>query len=75
MTKEEHHVFEVGDLVNDQKNELKAIIEVSKTTYIFMHLCDTLPIASSSGPLQWKKGEKSSQPFYIFDKYHYIFQP
>ena len=67
--------FEIGDLVSDQKGEFKVILEITNDAYKFMHLCDTLPIVTTSGNISWKKGNISTQPRKIFDKYHFIYQP
>jgi hypothetical protein len=67
-------VFEIGDLVSTQNGIMKVILEVTKDDYKFMRLKEEY-INTTSGRYHLKKGEIATQPKYVFDKYHYLYQP
>ena len=67
-------VFEVGDLVSDQKWRMRVILEILETEYRFMHLQDE-HYNTTSGMVHFNKGSIATQPFRYFDKYHYLYQP
>jgi hypothetical protein len=67
-------VFGIGDLVNTQKGILKVILKVTKDDYEFMHLKEEYYTAAT-GLDCILKGQIATQPKYIFDKYHYLYQP
>lgn len=67
-------VFEVGDLVSDQKGRMRVILERLDGEYKFMHLQDE-HYNTTSGMMHVNKGSIGTQPFHYFDKYHYLYQP
>lgn len=70
------HVFEVGDLVADQKMNLKVILEVGLDRYKFILLQqESVKDVVRDKDIIWQKGCISEQPFYVFDKYQYHYQP
>ncbi len=70
------NVFDVGDLCADQEKRLYVILEINEDVYTFMHLSDyTIESHNPLKPLiEFKKGTTATQPFYEFEKYHYLYQ-
>lgn len=67
-------VFKVGDLVSNQFEIMKVVLKVLNSEYEFIRLKDEY-IETSAGRVHLKKGDIATQPFYVFDKYHYLYQP
>lgn len=71
---EQDTIFGVGDLVSAQNGVMKVILEVTSKDYKFMQLKDEY-IKTTSGTIHLKKGDITTQPQSVFNKYHYLYQP
>lgn len=74
QNQQQPHIFEVGDLVSDQKHKFKVILKVMLDHYEFMILTPE-SWNTANGIHTIRKGDISFQPFFVFDKYNYLYNP